>query len=65
MEEVKETNQTNEPQEATAGQEEGSKVEEEKRFTQAEVDAMINKRLAKDKRKQAEAKLLAELSEDD
>ena len=64
-EEVKEVKPTNEPVEATAGQEEGSKVEEEKRFTQAEVDAMINKRLAKEKRKQAEAKRLAELSEDD
>ena len=65
MEEVKETNPTNEPQEATAGQEEGSKVEETKLFTQEQVDAMINKRLAKEKRKQAEAKRLAELSEDD
>ena len=64
-EEVKETNPTNEPKEATAGQEEGSKVEEERKFSQAEVDAMINKRLAKEKRKQAEAKRLAELSEDD
>lgn len=64
-EEVKETNPTNEPQEATAGQEEGSKVEEQKLFTQSEVDAMINKRLQKERRKQAEAKRLAELSEDD
>lgn len=64
-EEVKEVNPANESEEVTAGQEKDSSESKEKMFSQSEVDAMINKRIAKEKRRQAEANRLAALSEDD
>lgn len=64
-EEVKDINPANESEEVTAGQDKDSSEAKEKMFSQSEVDAMINKRIAKEKRRQAEANRLAALSEDD
>lgn len=64
-EEVKDINPANESEEVTAGQDKDSSEAKEKMFSQSEVDALINKRIAKEKRRQAEANRLAALSEDD